>query len=155
MNNSKIPKFLKNDSLIFFLLITLITSMLIIERMYFYAAISGAVSLMISAMTFRKQILREKELKNYIIEYTTSIENTSINSFYNCPMPVTIIDAQGKLFWYNAKFKELIGKDKEVIENINECHFELPLKSLDKNKDGILSNIEITEHAKNYNIIYK
>ncbi len=154
MNNIKYPKFLRDDSLIYFLLITLLTSILIIEGMYLYAAISGAVSLIISAMTFRKQMHREKELKKYIIDYTSNIENLSISSFYNCPMPISIIDAQGKLYWYNTKFKELLGGSKEDIENITEYHPEFPLKAFDKNKGGIISNIEITEIARSFNILY-
>ncbi len=154
MNNIKIPRFLKDDSLIYFLLITLLTSILIVEGMYYYAAISGAVSLIISAMTFRKQLHREKELKKYIIEYTNNIEDISVNSFYNSPMPVSIIDAQGKVFWYNTKFRELIGESFENIESITEFYPDFPLKSLDKNNGGTISNIDIAQHAKSFNILY-
>lgn len=156
MDNSKIPRFLKNDSLIFFLLITIITSIFIIKRMYFFAAISGVVSLVVSGLTFRKQLIREKELKNYIIEYTKNLEIASIHAFHNCPMPVAIVDAQGKIYWYNEKFNELAGNEKEVLDNISQCDFDVPLKLLDKNKGGIISNIEIkkTNEVKSYNILY-
>ena len=154
MNNIKIPRFLKDDSLIYFLLITLLTSILIVEGMYFYAAISGAVSLIISAMTFRKQLHREKELKRYIIEYTNNIEDISVKSFYNSPMPISIIDAQGKVFWYNTKFRELIGESFENIESITEFYPDFPLKSLDKNNGGNICNIDIAQNAKSFNILY-
>ena len=154
MNNIKIPRFLKDDSLIYFLLITLLTSILIVEGMYYYAAISGAVSLIISAMTFRKQLHREKELKRYIIEYTNNIEDISVKSFYNSPMPISIIDAQGKVFWYNTKFRELIGESFENIESITEFYPDFPLKSLDKNNGGNICNIDIAQNAKSFNILY-
>lgn len=154
MNNIKIPRFLKDDSLIYFLLVTLLTSILIVEGMYYYAAISGAVSLIISAMTFRKQMHREKELKKYIIDYTNNIEDISVSSFYNSPMPISIMDAQGKIYWYNSKFKEFIGNSLDNIENITEFYADFPFKSIDKNNGGIISNIEITAHAKSFNILY-
>jgi len=154
LDNIKTPKFLKDDSFVYFILVTLLTAVLLIERLYFYAMASGAALLIVSAITFRKQLSREKELKRYLIDYTNNIENLSVNSFFNFPMPISIIDAQGKLHWYNSKFRDLLGVKEEEIENITDYYSEFPLKSLDASKDGIINNLEITQISKSYNIPY-
>lgn len=154
MDNTKTPKFLKDDSFVYFIVITLLIAVFLIERIYLYAVISGAALLIISATTFRKQMHRENELKRYMIDYTNNIENLSVNSFFNFPMPISIIDSQGKLYWYNSKFKDLIQIKEEGIENITDYYSEFPLKSIDGSKDGIINNLEITKISKSYNIPY-
>ena len=76
----KTPLFLKDDSFIYFVVIVLLIIIFIIEGMFIYAASAGLVLVIITAFTLRKQILRNKELKNYVINYTKNLENLSINS---------------------------------------------------------------------------
>jgi len=154
LDNIKTPKFLRDDSMIYFILVTLIIAVLLIEKMYFYAIVSAVVLLIVVAITFRKQMHREKELKKYMIDYTNNIENLSVSSFLNFPMPVSIVDAQGKLHWYNSKFRDLVGEKIEEVENILDFYSEFPVKSLDSSKDGAINNIEITQVSKSYNIVY-
>ncbi len=154
MDNIKTPKFLKDDSFVYFILLTLIIVVLLIEKMYFYAIASAVALLIVSAITFRRQMYREKELKKYMIDYTNNIENLSVSSFLNFPMPISIVDEQGKLHWYNSKFRDLVGEKIEEIENILDYYSEFPVKSLDPGKDGVINNIEIDQISKSYNIPY-
>ena len=118
--NKKTPVFLKDDSFIYFVLILLLIIVFLVEGMYIYVALAGLILIGITAFTLRKQVLREKELKNYIIEYTKNIENLSVNSFYYSPLPICIIGPNGKMFWFNNKFKELLRDNSDAIENIDE-----------------------------------
>lgn len=154
MTNKKTPKYLKDDSIIYFALIIFMIAILIIERLYVYAVISGLALIIVAVFTLRKQIQREKELKNYIINYTKNIESLSVNSFYYSPMPICIIDSLGKVFWINNKFRELVGDDADSIENIEEFIPDFPVKTLCDNKEGILNNIDITDSGKTFNIMY-
>lgn len=154
MDNIKTPKFLKDDSFVYFILFTLIIVVLLIEKMYFYAIASAVALLIVSAITFRKQMHREKELKKYMIDYTNNIENLSVSSFLDFPMPISIVDELGKLHWYNSKFRDLIGEKIEEIENVLDFYSEFPIKSLDAGKDGVINNIEIAQIGKSYNIPY-
>jgi c-di-AMP phosphodiesterase-like protein len=125
-----------------------------IERMFYYAAFASLVLLGITAFALRKQMFREKELKNYMIDYTSSIENISVNSFFNFPMPICIINSEGKIFWFNSKFKEMSGNEETDIDNIRDFIADFPLKSVSENKDGTVNNIEVSSSNKNYNIIF-
>ncbi|MDD2494516.1 MAG: DHH family phosphoesterase [Tissierellia bacterium] len=154
MNNKKIPRFLKNDSLIYFLLITLLTLIFVVKGMYWYAVFSFLISLIISLTTLQKRLIWNKNLKNNIIECVNNIDNVSVNSLYNCPMPISIIGQKGEIFWYNLKFKELLDVDKIEIKNITEYTSEFPLNQFDINKDGVVNNVEIAEDNKIFNIMY-
>ncbi|MDW5300255.1 MAG: DHH family phosphoesterase [Sedimentibacter sp.] len=154
MDNKMTPKFLKDDSVIYFIVIIILISIFIIEGMYIYVGFAGLVLLGVTAITVRKQVLREKELKNYIIEYTKNIENLSVNSFYYSPLPICIIGPAGKMFWFNNKFKELVGDRVDNIENIEEYDTDFPLKSMEGNKEGTINNIEIKESNKSFNVMY-
>ncbi len=148
------PKFLKDDSIIYFALNIFLIVILIIENLYVYAAISGLILIIVAVFTLRRQIQREKELKNYIINYTKNIESLSVNSFYYSPMPISIMDINGKIYWFNNKFRELVGDEAENIENIEEFIPDFSLKGFSDNKEGTLNNIEITDSGKTFNIMY-
>ncbi|MDF2677354.1 MAG: phosphoesterase [Bacillota bacterium] len=148
------PKFIKEDSLIYIIVIVLLITLLAIEGLYFYAVIFGIVLSIISVISINRQLGKAKELKSYLIDYTNNIDNLSVNSFSNFPMPICIINAQGKLFWFNTKFKELIGEEYINIENIKDFNPEFPLKSIDLSKDGTINNLDISKNNKSYNLLY-
>ncbi|HKM00564.1 MAG TPA: DHH family phosphoesterase [Sedimentibacter sp.] len=152
--NKKTPVFLKDDSFIYFVLILLLIIVFLVEGMYIYVALAGLILIGITAFTLRKQVLREKELKNYIIEYTKNIENLSVNSFYYSPLPICIIGPNGKMFWFNNKFKELLRDNSDAIENIDEFVSSFPINSMEGNKEGTISNIEIPETKRSFNVMY-
>ncbi len=152
--NKKTPVFLKDDSFIYFVLILLLIIVFLVEGMYIYVALAGLILIGITAFTLRKQVLREKELKNYIIEYTKNIENLSVNSFYYSPLPICIIGPNGKMFWFNNKFKELLRNSSDAIENIDEFVNSFPINSMEGNKEGTISNIEIPETKRSFNVMY-
>ena len=154
MSNKKTPKFLKDDSIIYLSINIFLILILIIEKLYVYAAISGLIMIIAAVFTLRRQMHREKELKSYIINYTKNIENLSVNSFYYSPLPICIMDYLGKVFWFNNKFRELVGDEAENIENIEEFIPDFSLRSFSENKEGILNNVEITDSGKTFNIMY-
>lgn len=152
--DNKNPVFLKDDSFIYFIVILLLILVFLIEGLFIYAAATGVVLVLITAYTLRKQILRKKELKNYIINYTKNLENLSVNSFYYSPLPICIISLNGKMFWFNNKFKELLQGYSDELENIEEFIEGFPLNSMDGNKEGTLSNIEIPGTGRTFNVLY-
>ena len=152
--DKKTPVFLKDDSFIYFIVIVLLIIIFLLEGMFIYAASAGLVLILITAYTLRKQILRKKELKNYIINYTKNLENLSVNSFYYSPLPICIIGLNGKMFWFNNKFKELLKDASDVIENIEEFIGGFPLNSMDGNKEGSINSIEVPDTGRNFTVLY-
>lgn len=154
MDNKTTPRFLNDDSLIYLIVIIILIAVFFLERMYVYAGITSLILMVVTAFALRRQNVREKELKNYLIDYSKNIENLSVNSFYYSPMPISIIGPEGKIFWFNNKFKELVGDEVESIDNIDEFIPGYPMKTMEQNKDGTLNNIEIAGTGKTFNIMY-
>lgn len=152
--DKKTPVFLKDDSFIYFIVIVLLIIIFLLEGMFIYAASAGLVLILITAYTLRKQILRKKELKNYIINYTKNLENLSVNSFYYSPLPICIIGLNGKMFWFNNKFKELLKDSSDAIENIEEFIGGFPLNSMDGNKEGSINSIEVPDTGRSFTVLY-
>lgn len=151
---NKTPKFLKDDSLLYFVVIILLIAVFLIEGMYIYVALAGLILVFITVFTLRRQILREKELKKYIIEYTKNIENLSVNSFYYSPLPICIIGPNGKLFWFNNKFKELLGEDSDEFEYIDDYIKNFSHNTVSENKEGTINNVEIPGTGRSFNVMY-
>jgi len=122
--------------------------------MYIYAAAAALILAIIAAVAFRRQLQREKDLKKYIIDYTKNIENLSVNSFYYSPIPISIIGPFGQIFWFNKKFKELVGDEIDNIENIDEFIRGFPVKTMADNREGTINSVEITDSGKTFNIMY-
>ncbi|HHZ01966.1 MAG TPA: phosphoesterase [Tissierellia bacterium] len=152
--DGKTPKFLKDDSIIYFIVILLLLVVFLIEGMYIYVAVGAILLLGVTAFTLRKQVLREKQLKNYLIDYTKNLESLSVNSFYYSPLPICIISPGGKFLWFNHKFRELLGDNADVIENIKEFVEDFSLNSLTGNKEGTISNVELPEMGRSFNVMY-
>ncbi len=152
--DKKTPVFLKDDSFIYFIVIVLLIIIFLLEGMFIYATSAGLVLILITAYTLRKQILRKKELKNYIINYTKNLENLSVNSFYYSPLPICIVGLNGKMFWFNNKFKELLKDSSDAIENIEEFIGGFPLNSMDGNKEGSINSIEVPDTGRSFTVLY-
>ena len=152
--DKKTPKFMKDDSFIYFVIILLLIIVFLIEGMYIYVGIAGVLLLAIVVYTLRKQVLRERQFKSYLIEYTKNIENLSVSSFYYSPLPICIISPNGKLLWFNNKFKEFLNNSDDIIENIEELIKDFPLNSMDGNKEGTIGNLEIPEIGRYFNVLY-
>jgi c-di-AMP phosphodiesterase-like protein len=69
-------------------------------------------------------------------------------------LPICIISLNGKVFWYNNKFKELFPENIDIIENVDEFVGGFPLNSMDGNKEGTISNIEVPETGRSFNVLY-
>jgi len=154
LDKKKTPNFLRDDSLVYLALNIFTILVLLINGMYIYAAAAALILIIIAAVAFRRQLQREKDLKKYIINYTKNIENLSVNSFYYSPIPISIIGPFGQMFWFNKKFKELVGDEIDNIENIDEFIRGFPVKTMENNREGTISSVEIADSGKTFNIMY-
>lgn len=157
MDNNTTPKFPNESSLIYFIIIVLLIVVFFIEGMFIYAGIAALVLIGAAAFAFRKKVLREKELKNYLLNYTKNIENLSVNSFYYSPIPISIIGFNGKIFWLNDKFRKLMSDKIESIddiENIDDFVTGFPVKIMNDNSEGELNSIEISPSGRTFKIMY-
>lgn len=153
MKDFKLPEYLKDDNYIFLIIISVFSVIFLLNKIYTVAALSGVILLICFIATIGKHNKRQKDLNNYIIDFTNSIENLSVSSLFNFPMPVLIIDKDGKICWFNLKFREVIGEEA-VVDNVEDVVANFPIKNLEENMQGMLNSLEVGYDNKAYNVLY-
>lgn len=153
LKDFKLPEYLKDDNYIFLIIIAIFSVIFLLNKLYAIAALSAAILLISLIATIGRHNKRQKNLSNYIIDFTNSIENLSVSSLFNFPMPVSIIGKDGKICWFNLKFREVIGEDA-LVESIEEVSPNFPIKNLEENIQGMLNNLEVIYDNKAYNVMY-
>lgn len=149
----KLPEYMRDDNYIFLIIIAIFTVIFLLNKLFIVAILSAFVFLFSLLASIIKHNTRQKNLNNYIVDFTNNIENLSISSLFNFPMPVTIIGNDGKVCWYNLRFREIVGDDI-LIEKIGEISSNFSIKILEENNQGTLNNIELSLENKVYNVMY-
>ena len=153
MKDFKLPEYLRDDNYIFLIIISVFSFIFLLNKMYTVAALSGVILLISFIATIGKHNKRQKDLNNYIIDFTNSIENLSVSSLFNFPMPVLIIDKEGKICWFNIRFRDVIGEDT-IVGKVEDIVANFPMKNLEENMQGMLNNLEVSYDNKAYNVLY-
>ena len=149
----KLPEYMRDDNYIFLIIIAIFTVIFLLNKLFIVAVLSAIIFLFSLLASIIKHNTRQKNLNNYIVDFTNNIENLSISSLFNFPMPVTIIGNDGKICWYNLRFRQIVGDDI-LIEKIGEFSSNFSMKILEENNQGTLNNIELSLENKVYNVMY-
>jgi c-di-AMP phosphodiesterase-like protein len=149
----KLPEYMRDDNYIFLIIIAIFTVIFLLNKLFIVAILSAFVFLFSLLASIIKHNTRQKNLNNYIVDFTNNIENLSVSSLFNFPMPVTIIGKGGKIYWYNLRFREIVGDDV-LIEEIAKLSPNFLMKNIEDNSQGTLNNIEISLENKIYNVMY-
>ncbi len=149
----KLPDYMRDDNYIFLIIIAIFSVIFILNKLYWLAVLSAIIFVFSLLASIIKHNTRQKNLNNYIVDFTNKIENLSVSSLFNFPMPVTIIGSDGKIHWYNLRFREIVGEDV-LIEEISKFSPNFILKNLEDNNQGTLNNVEISLENRVYNVMY-
>lgn len=96
--------------------------------------------------------MRSKEWNKYIEDLSLDIDETTKKAIMNLPIPLCILEFDGKISWHNGKFYEMVDKPDLLGLNIDEIIKNLNLrKVLNENKEMYT---EITYKDREYTIIY-
>lgn len=96
-----------------------------------YVAVLGAILLGSLYLYGRERhIERQKDLNNYLDTMSHSVEQGASYALKNLPLVMTIIDQEGKLFWYNDVLKEWFTDELKIGESILTIFPELPLDKI-------------------------
>ena len=99
--------------------------------------------------------IRRKEWTNYIQNLSLDIDETTKKAVMNLPIPLCILEFDGKITWYNRKFNTMIGQDDLLGVNIDNLIKNLNLrKVLNENKEMYTDiNYKDREYTIVYNVI--
>lgn len=137
MSNPLLSKLLKPESG----LSLWITSILVLI-VVFYNPILGAcgvialVYLLFHNWQSNRQI--QKKMQKYIEELYSDMDSAARYAILNMPVPLTMLDFDGRISWYNSKFADMLGTKDLLGANLEELvhHFDI---------DKILQNKELID----------
>lgn len=96
--------------------------------------------------------IRRKEWNNYIENLSLDIDEMTKKAIMNLPIPLCILEFDGKLSWYNNKFNDMVGITDLLGRNIDDIVKNLNLrKVLNENKEMYT---EISYKDREYTIVY-
>ncbi|MDW7667765.1 MAG: DHH family phosphoesterase [Bacillota bacterium] len=150
MKPFKGPRFLIEENSIFFYLSIAFILVIAILGNYIIALVSFLVLLLAMRNSVDKYEKRKKELNKYLIEFTNNIDDMSRKTLLNFPIPLLILNKKGDIYWYNSKFKDIVGEKVDHKENVVDYFKNFPLKDLQGNKNSI----DVSYGSKDYNVLF-
>src|SRR6056297_3986053 len=150
MKQFKGPRFLIEENSIFFYLSIAFIIIIAILGNYIVALVSFLVLLLAMRNSVDKYEKRKKELNKYLIEFTNNIDDMSRKTLLNFPIPLLIINKKGDIYWYNSKFKDIVGEKVDHKENVVDYFKNFPLKDLEENR----SSVDVSYGNKEYNVLF-
>ena len=117
MRNDK-NKFIESKNIIYLWIIGILDFLILI-----YEPVLGVISflVLIYLLFYNWKTNREKNEKwqDYIETLSSDIDSAAKYAILNLPFPLTLIDLDGKIKWYNSKFTKMIGEKEVIGEDIS------------------------------------
>jgi len=165
MSGNKFSKLLKPDTKIYLWIITILVAILALYNIK--VGIFGVLILVyLQFYNWRSNKQRNKRWQKYIENLSSDIDSAARYAILNLPMPLTLIDFDGKITWYNSKFSESIDSKDILGQNITKVvpHFEvekaikgeelISIKLREKYYDVLSNVVKISEEERYIMMLY-
>jgi c-di-AMP phosphodiesterase-like protein len=96
---------------------------------------------------WRTNRARDKRWKKYIEELSSNIDSAARYAILNLPVPLTLVDFDGKITWYNSKFSEIVSENDLIGNEIKEVVSDVDVDRLINGED--LGEIKIGDRVFN------
>ena len=111
------------------------------------------ISLLIFYLNFKKRESKKIEWLKYVEDLSLNMDKTAKKSIKYLPIPMCVIEFNGKIIMHNEKFSEIIGRERLLDENINDIVGEMDLTKALNDENEMYSEIEYKERR--YKITYR
>lgn len=115
--------------------------------------ISTAILLYMIFYNWKIEHDRKKMWTEYIEKITEEIDDTSKHALINLPIPLTVIEIEGTIVWYNSKFVQIADQKDLFNKNIEEIVPGLKAKDFinSEDQDGY---VQVILNEKIYKVTY-
>lgn len=141
MQSRKIFKLLVPDTRIYLIITTVLTGVIAFYNPYI--SIVG-IFLLAYLIYYNLKVtnIRREEWTRYIEDLSADIDSATKQAILNLPMPLTIVEIDGTITWYNPKFLELVQINDLLERNIEEIIEDFDLRKVirQKNEEIIVIN---------------
>ena len=112
-----------------------------------------AVASIIFYLNLKNIESRKEEWMEYVEDLSLNMDKVAKKSIKYLPIPMCVIEFNGKIIMHNEKFSEIVEKDKLLDENINDIVGDLGLTKSLNDENEMYSEIEYK--GKKYSIAYR
>lgn len=153
MSNPLLSKLLKPESG----LSLWITSVLVLI-VVFYNPLLGVLGILallyLLFHNWQSNRQRQKKMQKYIEELYSDMDSAARYAILNMPVPLTMLDFDGRISWYNSKFSEMLGMKDLLGVNLEELVHHFDVEKILQNKE--LIDVKIGEkYYRTYSNIIK
>lgn len=153
MSNPILSKLLKPESG----LSLWITSILVLIVVFYNPALGALGILALLYLLFhnwQSNRQRQKKMQKYIEELYSDMDSAARYAILNMPVPLTMLDFDGRISWYNSKFSEMLGMKDLLGVNLEELVHYFDVEKILENKE--LIDVKIGEkYYRTYSNIIK
>ncbi len=142
MGHNKFSKLFKNDTRLY---IWIIVFMVFIIALYepFLGIVGSVVLIYLLYYNWRSGRQKNKRWQNYIEDLSSDIDSAARYAILNLPIPLTLVDLDGKISWYNSKFTDMVDQKDLLGSEIDRIVPAIEFDELLNGEDA--SNIKIGE----------
>lgn len=128
MGNSKFLKLFKPDAKIYLWIIGVLVIMLMYYNIYI-GTLGILLLIYLNVYNLRSSRQRNKRWQKYIEDLSSDIDSAARYAILNLPMPLTLVDFDGRITWYNSKFSDIV-EERELIGS--ELEKSVPTLDMDE-----------------------
>lgn len=153
MSRNKFLKVLVPDTRIYLWIIGILTLIISIFNKAF--GIMGLILLVyLIYYNWKTSYNRRKKWTRYIESLSSEIDSASKYAILNLPIPLTILEFDGNITWYNSKFSEAV-KEKDLLErNIEEIAPELKMADMLKEETEGRTEVKVSVKGRIYQVLH-
>ncbi|MBS7526565.1 DHH family phosphoesterase [Fusibacter paucivorans] len=74
--------------------------------------------------------IRSKKWRKYVENLSTNIDSAARYAVFNLPVPLVVVDLDGKINWYNSKFTDLVEEKSVIGKSIDKLITSLTLEQV-------------------------
>lgn len=114
MNNKKYFEFITPDTKIQLIIIGILVFILAFYQPFM--ALIGAIVLVYLIYYYWKNIhIKKEEWVRYIESLGEDFESATKHAIFNMPIPLTMVDLDGSITWYNTRFLDMM-EDRDILD---------------------------------------
>ncbi len=114
MNNSRFFKVLMPDTNIYLWIIATLVAVIFTYNIY-VGSIGIVLLVYLIYHNWKTNYIRREKWQKYVENLSAEIDSASKYSLLNLPIPLTIIEFDGKISWYNSKFIDMLS-DRDILD---------------------------------------
>ncbi len=151
IKNSKLAKMLVPDTRIYLIIISLF-----IVVISYYNKIIGVLAIFLLAYLIYYNLkisnIRREEWTRYIEGLSSDIDSATKYAVLNLPIPLTIVEFDGTITWYNPKFLDVVDTKELLEKDIQDVIPKFDLRNILQNQNELAKIIEI--NGKYFKVVY-